>query len=69
MAKRKSIIDFFDPHDLQHIKAYSALVDSGVWPIGFVPVGTRFPSGWHSLLAFKITDAWMEYMLAQITEE
>lgn len=64
----KSIIDFFDPHNLEHIKAYSVLVDSGVWPANFVPPLTVFPSGWHCLLAFKITDAWMEYSLAQIRE-
>ena len=64
-----TIIDFFDPHDLQHIAAYSVLVDSGVWPEDFVPKGTVFPSGWQCMLTFKITDAWMEYMLAQIREE
>lgn len=62
------VTDFFDPHDLQHIKAYAVLIDSGAWPEGFIPKGTIFPSGWQCFLAFKMTDAWMEYTLAQIRE-
>lgn len=63
-----SIIDFFDPHDFEHIQAYAVLVESGMWPEGFIPDGTIFPSDWYCMLAFKITDAWMQHMLAQIRE-
>jgi len=69
MTEKKSITVFFDPHDLQHIKAYAELVDSGMWPKGFIPDGTVLPSGWQTILAFKMTDAWMEHMLSQIRED
>lgn len=65
---RLTITDFFDPHNLDHIKAYSVLMDSGIWPNGFISEDTVFPSGWQCFLALKMTDAWMEYSLAQIRE-
>lgn len=37
----ETITDFFDPHDLDHIKAYSVLTDIGVWPNGFIREGSQ----------------------------
>ena len=68
MTEKKmiSITDWFGPHNLEHMKSYGILVDSGVWPEGFVPENVYYYSGWRCMLGFKLADAWMEYIFAQI---
>lgn len=68
VIKMTSLIDFFDPHNLEHMKAYGILINSGTWPEGFIPETVEFPAHWHMLLALKLADAWMEYSLTQIKE-
>lgn len=62
--KNTNITEWFDPHDLQHMKAYAILVDSGEWPEGFITDKTTFPNNWQIYLAYKLADAWMEHMCA-----
>ena len=44
------ITEFFDITNLDHLKAYQHLSDTGSWPEGFVPKGTEFQPGWHIIL-------------------
>jgi hypothetical protein len=57
-----TIIDFFNPHDLEHLKAYRVLEKTGMWPVEFVPSNVadqEWPLIWHALLAAKMTAAWL----------
>ena len=48
------IIEWFDPQNLEHVKAYKHLMDKGFWPKGFIPSEIEFFSTWQAGLAFKI---------------
>ena len=62
-----TIVDFFDIHDFEHIKAWKHLCEHGQWPEGFIPEGTVFQPMWQVLLADKMADAWVlyQYQLAK----
>lgn len=59
----KSIIDWFDINNPEHIAAYQLVVDKGYWPPEFLPSKkvVIFPAGWPGLLAGTIA----EQLLAQ----
>ncbi len=57
---------FFDPRNIEHIKAYKELQDTGAWPKGFIPEGTEFGPGWQALLAFRIADLYMREKMSEI---
>lgn len=59
-----TIVDFFDPHDINHVAAWKALEETGAWPQGFIPEGTVMSEGWHRSLSYKMADAWVEHKLA-----
>jgi hypothetical protein len=53
-----TIIEWFDPNNAEHIKAYHHLENSGAWPQDFIPEFNNkfFPTGWHIMLQTKILD-------------
>ena len=59
-----SILDFFDVHNVDHLKAWRELSRSGVWPEGFIPEDTTFPHMWMFLLMSRMSDAWVENRIA-----
>lgn len=58
-----NIIEFFDEDDINHLKAYKHLLDTGMWPKGFVPEGTEFPPVWQILIANTLANAWLDHVL------
>ena len=58
-----SIGDWFHPEDIDHIKAYRHLQETGFWPKGFIPDNIDFPPGWHYLLASIMAEKWVESVL------
>lgn len=62
----KSIVDWFDINNPEHIAAYQFVCDKGYWPEGFIPSkkAVAFPAGWPVLLAGTIA----EQLLAQRTK-
>jgi hypothetical protein len=64
-----TIVEFFDPHDIKHIKAYENVMNTGAWPKGFLPVGIEIPPMWNPLLAYKMTECWVEYKLHRDMQE
>lgn len=58
-----NIIDFFDEDDINHLKAYKHLCDTGCWPENFVPEGTEFPTSWHFIIAYKLANAYLDHVL------
>lgn len=61
-----TIIEFFNPNDISHIRAYQHLQNYGVWPVEWQSTlavnKIERPPGWQLLLANKMADAWVEHM-------
>jgi len=57
------IEEWFDPKNLEHLKAFRALQDTGQWPVGFIPKGTEFTVGWHVKLGFMLANEYLKEKL------
>lgn len=57
-----NIIEFFDPYNIDHIKAYDYLSKNGTWPDGFLPNDITFNACWSLDLPMKLTRAWVEHV-------
>jgi hypothetical protein len=66
MSEEKiNIGDWFNPKNIEHIRAYKHLEDTGFWPEGFIEEGViNFIPGWQYLLASKMADCWVKLKLA-----
>jgi len=51
-----SIIDWFDPKNEKHMKAFAVLEKTGKWPRQFIPGGLEFPRKWKTLLTEKVNE-------------
>jgi len=63
-----TIIEWFQPNDVEHIRAYKHLMDTGIWPMEVVPKelywDTSFwPNCWQIGLAAKMADNWVSHIL------
>jgi hypothetical protein len=59
------ILKWFDINNLEHLKAWNELSNVGCWPKGFIPKDVTFDDnvGWHSVLAHRMADAYIEIKL------
>ena len=56
-------IDFFDPKNPNHIKAYLLLMDKGYWPVNFAKeVDQSDRIHWYIFAMAKCSEAWLEYV-------
>ena len=60
-----NIIEWFDPHNKEHLKAYKHLEDTGAWPKGFVPRDIIFTTSWMASLNRKMADCWVNHKLEE----
>jgi len=58
-----NIVDWFDPSNIEHLKAYKHLQDTGVWPEGFLPEDIEMLPLWSLLLSGKIVDVYLKEKL------
>jgi hypothetical protein len=58
-----SILEWFNIHDQDHVRAWHYLSRKGIWPEGFVPEEIEFSDNWHLLIMSKMADAWVSYNL------
>lgn len=58
-----NIVDWFDPTNIDHIKAYSYLQSKGMWPPGFLPEGIEIPQGWSIRIMDKIVEQYIREKL------
>lgn len=63
------LIDFFNPYDAQHLKAYRYLEDHGTWPPGFIPSNVETHAHWHVFIGAKMAQAWMKHVLDDSTDK
>jgi len=61
-----NIIDWFDPDNIEHLQAYKHLMDTGFWPVGFLPEDVELRPAW-SLTLFRILAN--KYMEEKLSEE
>jgi len=61
---KPSFCEWFDPNNIEHLRAYKHLQNAGAWPEGFKPGNIYMESFWQIMLAGKIANAWIEYKLA-----
>jgi len=61
-----NIVEYFNPHDINHIRAYQHLQHGGTWPTQFYANlkenGIDLPANWQLDLAVKMSNAWIEHM-------
>jgi hypothetical protein len=61
------IYEWFDPDNIEHIKAYKELQETGTWPKYFYneikDKGIELGPGWQLIVAYKLADKWIEYKL------
>ena len=60
MAKTISIVDWFDPHNEEHIEAWKYLQDTNLWPEGFIPKYVERSTNWYISLLARLADAYLE---------
>lgn len=51
----KSIVEFFDPSNVEHLKEYQKLYKTGVWSEEFIK-DLDIPQGWFGLILDKIAN-------------
>jgi len=61
------ISDWFDTTNLDHLRAYKHLVDTGCWPEGFIPDDVEIPAGWIVGIMAKLANAFVEMKLDDFT--
>lgn len=65
--KSMTIAEFFNVNDIDHIKAYKILGETGAWPPDFIPDNVTFDGCWQYSIAAMMANAWMEYKLALVS--
>jgi len=67
--KKKSFCEWFDPDNIEHIKAYEELQKRGIWPKNFKPENIYMEANWQGILAFKLANAWIKHKLMEAKNE
>ncbi len=52
-------LDFFNPLDIDHLRAYKSLEATGQWPVNFISDDIEFEPHWHVMLQVKMADLWV----------
>jgi len=58
--------DFFDPYNIEHIKAYEHLKKNGAWPKEFFDKAKEQiheDPHWYLSIQIKMANAWMKHSL------
>lgn len=63
LVSNKSIVDYFDPRNINHMNAFDELMKTGYWPDGFTD-GYSWYTGWQTELLTKIAREWTHHSLS-----
>lgn len=69
---KRTILDWFDITNPEHLRAYRYLEKHGTWPEGFLPSGDEdmaFPAGWQLHLAMVMASAYVDLKIAEADRE
>ena len=59
-----NVAEYFDPYNMEHLLAYRFLKENGKWPEGFIPQEISDQPVWSRDVRIKMTEAWIEQVLA-----
>lgn len=59
-----TILDWFEVENIEHLKAYRHLQDTGSWPKDFIPKNNEFVSLQTTILANRLADRYVEEKLS-----
>jgi len=62
------ISQWFNPHNINHIKAYDHLQRNGTWPENFLPEGITFDPHWQYMIMSSIAEVYIDNMIAKHRE-
>ena len=54
------ITKFFNPYNVDHIKAYKNLMITGMWPDGFLPEDIDYDPQWQVTIQAKMASCWVD---------
>ena len=60
-------VDWFNPYNIEHLRAYRYVQDTGTWPPRFIPDNLLMGNNWQVLLQFRLAEAWVNYKLGERT--
>ena len=60
-----TILDWFDVNNIEHLKAYKHLQDTGTWPKGFIPEDNEFVALQTTILANRLAGRYVEEKLSE----
>ena len=62
---KENFVDFFDPKNMEHIRAYNDLRSTGKWPPVFWNKikDMEISPNWNVMIMAKLADAWIEYKI------
>lgn len=63
--EKPTIVDWFDPYNPEHCRAYRELENTGSWPESFIPGTVFIPLHWQQFLRMKMVDAWLDAQLGE----
>jgi hypothetical protein len=55
-------VGWFDPDDINHIRAHEHLCHEGQWPNDFIPKNCLMSCSWMTDLTRKLANAWIAHM-------
>ena len=61
----KTVVEWFDPYNKEHLKAYLHLKNEGCWPRNFLPKDIVIPLGWGYMLESKLAKEWINSQLSK----
>lgn len=65
VVTEKNLSEWFDPHNLEHMKAFACLTQTGRWPPGWLPSDVWHDPGWDEVVYAKIEETgWPDEALA-----
>lgn len=66
-----TIVSFFDVNNIDHLRAWKWMEESGHWPEYFIELtkDCSTPSMWHACIRSKLADAWIAEKLKNFSEK
>lgn len=63
------ISEYFDPENIDHLKAWNHLSMKGAWPVGFLPDDIEIEPMWAYVVSFKMAKVYVKEKLGEEKED
>ena len=63
--KKTLLQDWFDPNNIEHLKAYKQWKETGGWPEKFIPLSITRGFAEVNFVNSKIAEHWLKYKLVE----